>query len=79
MKTKEELNELKKEYENVKSKLSELSEDELKEVTGGYHCGINANSGTMIHAPTFGAVADTAPYIDTGLSSDVNNKEIKVD
>lgn len=35
MKTKEELNELKKEYENVKSKLSELSEDELKEVAGG--------------------------------------------
>ncbi len=35
MKTKEELNELKKEYENVKSKLSELSEDELKEVVGG--------------------------------------------
>lgn len=35
MKTKEELTELKKEYENVKSKLSELSEDELKEVVGG--------------------------------------------
>ena len=35
MKTKEELNELKEEYKNVKSKLSELSEDELKEVVGG--------------------------------------------
>ena len=35
MKTKEELNAIKKEYENVKSKLSELTEDELKEVTGG--------------------------------------------
>ena len=35
MKAKEELNALKKEYENVKSRLSELNEDELKEVVGG--------------------------------------------
>lgn len=35
MKTKEELKELKKEYENLTSKLKELSEDELILVTGG--------------------------------------------
>ena len=34
-KTKEELNELKNEYETVTNKLNELSEDELKMVTGG--------------------------------------------
>lgn len=35
MKTKEELNELKKECESLSSKLNELSEDELKMVTAG--------------------------------------------
>lgn len=35
MKTKEELKELKEEYENLTSKLKELSEDELILVTGG--------------------------------------------
>ena len=35
MKTKEELNELKNEYETLTTKLQELSEDELDEVTGG--------------------------------------------
>ena len=34
-KTKEELNELKNEYETLNNKLNELSEDELKLVTGG--------------------------------------------
>ena len=34
-KTKEELNELKQEYELLKSKLNELSEEELKQITGG--------------------------------------------
>lgn len=34
-KTKSELDELKNEYEAVKSKLEELSDDELKEVSGG--------------------------------------------
>lgn len=34
-KTKQELNELKKEYEKLSLKLKELSSDELKEVTGG--------------------------------------------
>ena len=34
-KTKEELNALKEEFETVNKKLVELSEDELKQVTGG--------------------------------------------
>ena len=35
MKTKEELNALKEEVENVKRKLHELSEEELAQVSGG--------------------------------------------
>lgn len=34
-KTKEELDELKKDYEELANKLKDLSEDELKEVCGG--------------------------------------------
>lgn len=36
MKTKEELNALKQEYESLTAKLKELSEDELKIVVGGF-------------------------------------------
>ena len=36
MKTKEELETLKKEYEALKQKLSELSEEELKQVASGF-------------------------------------------
>ena len=35
MKTKEELDELKIEYKSLNEKLKELSDDELKQVTGG--------------------------------------------
>ena len=35
MKTKEELNALKEEFETLNAKLAELTEDELKEVVGG--------------------------------------------
>ncbi len=35
MKTKEELEEIKKEVENLSKELAELTEDELKTVTGG--------------------------------------------
>ena len=35
-KTQEELNQLKIEYETLNNKLKELSEDELKQVSGGY-------------------------------------------
>lgn len=40
MKTKEELQALKSEVEEVSSKLAELSDDELKEVCGGLRQGI---------------------------------------
>ncbi|MDO5446075.1 MAG: hypothetical protein Q4F31_10710 [Eubacteriales bacterium] len=36
MKTKEELNTLKEEFEALQKKLSELTDDELSLVTGGY-------------------------------------------
>ena len=35
MKTKEELNKLKEEFETLNKKLAELSDEELKQVTGG--------------------------------------------
>lgn len=35
MKTKEELNAIKEEIDSLKKKLAELTEDELKQVTGG--------------------------------------------
>ena len=41
MKTKEELNALKEEVEALNAKLAELSEDELKQVTGGFVPDIN--------------------------------------
>ena len=40
MKTKEELNQLKTEYETLATKLHELNEDELKRVIGGSYLGI---------------------------------------
>ena len=39
MKTAEELNALRSELEELNKKLSELSEEELKEVTGGWNWG----------------------------------------
>ena len=41
MKTKEELNALKEEVENVNKKLAELTEEELKQVIGGQQYDIN--------------------------------------
>lgn len=41
MKSQKELKQLKQEYDNLKDKLSELSEEELQLVCGGY----NNNSG----------------------------------
>lgn len=48
MKTKEELEQLKNEYESLNKKLSELSQDELKQVTGGgnYEPQENPGGGT---------------------------------
>ena len=45
MKTKEELNALKEEVETLNKKLAELSEDELKQVTGGLAPDFNNKPG----------------------------------
>ena len=39
MKTKEELNVLKSEFENMNKKLTELSDDELEQISGGINWG----------------------------------------
>lgn len=41
MKTKEELNQIKKEINDLSNKLKELNEDELKEVTGGEYIDVD--------------------------------------
>ena len=41
MKTKEELNALKAEFENVCGKIAELPEEEMKQVTGGCDIGVD--------------------------------------
>ena len=45
MKTKEDLEELKEEVESLNKKLAELTEDELKEVTGGVYPGTRGFPG----------------------------------
>lgn len=48
-KTKEELKELKEEYEALKEKLNELSEDEVMSVTGGtYKKDIGADKNAKV-------------------------------
>ena len=49
MKTKEELNALKQEVEALNKKLAELSEDELKQVSGGAYAAY-ANDGNCGHS-----------------------------
>ena len=63
MKTKEELNELKKEVESVNEKLQELTEEELEKVNGGEaktcgtHCGVySGETGLMTHSPQPGMI-----------------------
>ena len=53
MKTKEELNVLKKEIEDLNEKCRELTEEELKEVVGGHAIGPNV-SGVIDSALTAG-------------------------
>ena len=50
---KQELDTLKKECAELTAKLKELSEEELKEVMGGSHCGIYVGQELMVHAPTY--------------------------
>lgn len=61
MKTKEELNALKKEVETMSRKLAELTDDELTQVTGGVNFGNlsqvhireNGEQGPLIYDPEF--------------------------
>lgn len=57
-KTMKELKQIKQEYETLASKLKELSEDELKQVTGGTHCFVYVGSKQMIHDPAFGEASN---------------------
>ncbi|MBQ0035700.1 MAG: bacteriocin [Firmicutes bacterium] len=53
-KTKEELSQIKKEFETLTTKLKELSEDELKMITGGEHGGIKpGGSHVLLEAEEF--------------------------
>ena len=60
MKTKEELNALKKEVESLKKKLAELTEEELEQVSGGF----------IVHlvGPDFGPGGHALDILDTSLS-----------
>ena len=57
MKTKEELNALKKEVEALNKKLAELTEEELEQVTGGV-LRISTSGGHVIGLPGRGHVID---------------------
>ena len=57
MKTREELNALKAEYESLTRKLGELTDDEMEQVTGGIWYPFK-NDGLLI--PTDGGVKDIA-------------------
>ena len=50
MKTQEELNQLKKEYEELNKKFQELSEEEIIQVTGGFDF---IDSDDYIHEETY--------------------------
>ena len=63
MKTKEELEQIKEEYTELNRKLAELTEDELKQVTGGNNCellnpeilpSIPQNDDNAIYTPVTG-------------------------
>ena len=65
MKTKEELEVLKEEVENLNRKLAELTEDELKQVTGG----INTDLGVHPDESGIGTVSD-----ENALPPDINSR-----
>lgn len=65
-KTKEELQQLKTEYEKLNSKLNDLSEDELKEVTGGFFSTILRGPGHLIHSPLLGESEEIKPKTTEG-------------
>ena len=68
MKTKEELNAIKEEVENLNKKLRELTEDELKQVTGGLIPNLPraASNGRALGAFVGGAGTFVVPGKDKG-------------
>ena len=73
-KTKEELNELKNEYETLNNKLKELSEDELSIVTGGNNLFVPGYKGL--------ACPITLPFGEDGVPTKAGMHElnnIKID
>ena len=67
MKTKEELNALKKEVETLNKKLAELNEDELDQVTGGATEPINI-PGLETIAPSPVAASNDVPVPDRQIT-----------
>ena len=69
MKTKEELNALKEEVETVKGKLAELTEEELKQVSGGAFSSAKVphkcEKCSKIFFARVGLESDKCPYCDT--------------
>lgn len=66
MKTQEELNQLKTEYETLTTKLKELTDDELKEVTGGGPYPIPTPVGPSVNGSEIVARAQSClgqPYV----------------
>lgn len=63
MKTKEELNELKKKYEEVKNELRQLTDEELEQVVGGMIMATNECGKCVIYnSPSNVTETDTGKY-----------------
>lgn len=77
-KTQDELNKLKSEYKRVATKLSELSDEELTFVIGGFHNPIHCGGGSMIHAPVYEENEGINPTSTKGwFSTAANNQNLK--
>ena len=80
MKTQEELNALKEEYENLNKKFSELNEDELKQVTGGLFPVIFASTIRGILNKTSSLQGDSSQsYKEPPGSIQILREPLKVD
>lgn len=73
MKTKEELNQLKTEYEALNTKLQELTEDELKQVTGGAALEQD-NTTPKQQEPDIPGLEFIGPYAVGGIPLDSDSK-----
>ena len=73
MKTKEELNELKQNCIELSNKLKELTDDELKLVTGGFDLDIPINEKGA-YASVFGLTCEFMFNTDTGEGGHIDIK-----